>query len=472
MVEPITAALMIAQIAGSLMGGNEDPEPIAGSEAKSGFAALPPEFQQAYINTYLPGALNLYSNGNYATPMGRASNDPFASRGLQELQAFSDRQRMSASSQGLNNPGNNMQANAAFGGFKPISLPMSDTALSRNATHTAIQNAFNNHILPQLNQYMGGGNGMGGGMGAGMGAGFGAAGMNANGGVSSGNPTAGLMNNGGLFPNMEGVRPLTVEPLNDIQRTGIMGMAGQPAMDPYSQMALGGMANFANNMFEPGFMQQRMQSFMNPYKDQVIDSTLNRMKDQVLGGTNSILGNTARLGGLGAFGSSALGTRLANMENEALKRTQDFIAQANSANFNQAQKGFFNSLPLQGGALTSLFNAGGAAQEQRRMTLQDMMNAGNQLQQQHQRELNEVSPYITGNLPQNKLSQLGNFLSGLPNSTIGAPQMQPGQPNFWSKLGGAATVAQGQMQPGGTMQSFMSFNQKNDASGGRPWIYD
>lgn len=73
---------------GSVLGNkNKGAEP-----SKSGFAALPKEVQNAYLDTYLPDVLEQYKQPFQAIPMARVEDtgDPFQSQALLDLQQYSD----------------------------------------------------------------------------------------------------------------------------------------------------------------------------------------------------------------------------------------------------------------------------------------------------------------------------------------------------------------------------------------------
>lgn len=88
MVDPVTA-LGIAGVAGSIFGGKKTK-----AQPTSGFATLPKPVQDAFLKTYLPDVLSQYDTPFQPIPMNRVSapdpNDPFASRGLYDLQQYSD----------------------------------------------------------------------------------------------------------------------------------------------------------------------------------------------------------------------------------------------------------------------------------------------------------------------------------------------------------------------------------------------
>lgn len=442
-MDPITLGLAGATLLGGLFGGNDGPEPIPGSETKQGFAALPPEVQQAYLQTYLPGILNLYKNGNQLNPMGTALSSPFESQNLPAIEAMFGNQRQMQ--------GQQLQQQQAQMQALQQQLQQMQAAPAQNRPRGP-------QSLSELNRL---------GMGFNVNTGL----VNGNGGVlfnrkaSSKKGRASQeqqqlqqqiaqlqqqINQGqnalGAIPT--GARPLSVEPLNEIQQNALMGFANQEPNDPYTMQALGQLSNLVANPFgNQGQLQNTIKSFMNPYQEQVIDRTIQRMQEQVNGGTNSIFANTARLGGLGAFGSSALGTRLANMENEAAQRLQDYIAQSNAENYNQAARlgigTHYADLANQGQNLERLLAGGGAMREQQRMTLQDMLGAGNQIQQHGQNQINATLGQFAQNYPQNRLSQLGSNLNAIPASSIGSPQFTQGQPDMMAKIGGLGLTGLG-----------------------------
>lgn len=88
MVWPIIAAT--AAVAGNLFGKKKGARPeLQQNSSQSGFAALPPEIQQAYLQRYLPAIQAQFKNPN-GLPLGPAETGHFASRGLQQLQNHSN----------------------------------------------------------------------------------------------------------------------------------------------------------------------------------------------------------------------------------------------------------------------------------------------------------------------------------------------------------------------------------------------
>jgi hypothetical protein len=88
------AALGLGAAGAGLLGGlfgdeNEGAMPQQQSSTQ-GFAALPQEVKDAWLQQYLPQLLQQYQNKPMTTPLGQAPTGPFASQGLQELQAHSN----------------------------------------------------------------------------------------------------------------------------------------------------------------------------------------------------------------------------------------------------------------------------------------------------------------------------------------------------------------------------------------------
>lgn len=89
-MDPFTMSMLASAgstILGGLFGGNDYEPQQTGS---SGFAALPPQVQQAYLQQLLPQAQNIFSSPYVTTPLGQARNSPFESQALQELQQYSN----------------------------------------------------------------------------------------------------------------------------------------------------------------------------------------------------------------------------------------------------------------------------------------------------------------------------------------------------------------------------------------------
>jgi hypothetical protein len=136
-------------------------------------------------------------------------------------------------------------------------------------------------------------------------------------------------------------------------------------------------------------LRKDLPQYMSPFQEQVIDRTLKRYNDQAGQMRNNIMGQ-AGLGGLGSFGSSALGTQLAQLDKNNLDRQLDYLSQANQENYSQA-------LGLRQGLLNDLLQA--------------------------------------GQMPYQRVSRLGTMLNAFPGGSQSTGAVQ-GTPNWASKLGG------------------------------------
>ena len=361
--------------------------------------------------------------------------------------------------------------NINTGGVRPISVvePLND--IQRSAIGQAAQghqaNGVNDYINPWTQQALGGYSQL------------------AAQGIQQGNPFNQL-NSNALGGQLGGYLNAIGAPS---QASGLQGYLQQLGA-PSQGSGLGGYIQQQGGQIGSNGGIGSLQDYMNPYTDQVTNRVLARMKQQLEGGENSILGNASRLGGLGAFGSSALGTLLANRQNEALQRSQDFLAQQGDRNYGQAQQqrnyeieraqsqsnlqnqaalgqsnlqnqialGQRNSDVNQGISLQNQYlqNLGGQGNQayalggqlqnqgygQQRQSLQEMLASGNQLQAQHQNELGAANQLLQQQLPQNRLNQLGSHLAMFPGSGQSFNYGEP-QQNAWSKLGSAGQVAAG-----------------------------
>lgn len=482
----LAAALPILSGALSIAGG------LKGSKASTqhtssiqGLAALPQVVQDAYLKQYLPAAQQQFQNGPSTGPMGRADTGKYSSRGLQELQQYADQlaeQRgknppppPSQVQQQASNPdsaaiidrlfGNNLSSYSNIARYKDRYAHPSEgydkqaVGPRRSEDLTALK-----AILTGSGQAQGNPQGQNGNIGQQLGGGF-------------------------MQGPEGGVRPLgVVEPFNELQ-TNVFDQLAQghnsqgieSFVNPYASQgldALSGSLGQGQNLGQQlgGYLgalgapqggQQGqglgipgLESYMNPYTQNVINTTLQRMQQQLAGGENSILGSNSRLGSLGAFGSSALGTMLGNRQNEALQRAQEFIAGQNQANYGQAQQQrnteIDRALGQRNSDLQNLIHGGnqsyqlaGGLQDvgfnQQNQSLQNMLQAGNQIQQQGQNDLNAANPLIQQQLPQNRLAQFGQNLAQIPGSGQSFNYAPP-QQNILTRLGNAGIGASGLLQ--------------------------
>ncbi len=291
-------ALVGASIGGRLGGGNKggsngqaSPQGVGGSSSTSGFGALPPEVQQAFLQQYLP-QLQAQTQGKYqGTPMGQAETGPFASQGLQQLQQYS------------------------------------------------------NH-------------------------------------------------NGGIFGNGTGVNPIgTVEPFNQYQQNALT-------------QAGGGIQG----------LKEQLPGYQDLWNENVLNPQLQEMDYQNALKQHQLLSSKAGNGNLGAFSSSALGTQLAQQQQDA-----------NRLKLNARAEGF------QG------------AQQLRNQTLQEMLGAGNMIQGQNQQSLNALQPQLQQATPGAQLSRFQQGLNAFPNSStsMGYGAANPGTPNLASQIGNIGTALYG-----------------------------
>lgn len=457
----------------SLLGGAKNKgTPVQQDIKKEGFAALPKPVQDMWLDQYLRDVANLYNQGNQTPPMARARTGRYDSQGLKELQAYADNlSRMQnlpgAMMQGqaqqqmpMQNNVNNFLNDPTVDKERELELRKMYQSMLKPGDRTPIGRSSIDHNFGDktydpfiANDFLGGANSyqkwrnaiIGGNNSSNIASNIGNvmagnAPMGANAGMSGvdsqGNAGMGINNSGSrsLFgPGMNdqnGVRPLPgIEPFNQLQENAFDQLQNnQPRSveDFTNAYSIGGL-NALSQMAAYNPMEKSLDSYMNPYTDSVINRTLSRMGDELSGGENTILGNAAKFGGLGAFGSTAVGTMLANRQNEALKRAQDFVADQYQTNFGQAQNQRNMEINRRGQFLNSLIGGGndtykiaGGLQavnnDQKMQSLQALLGAGNQVQAQGQAEIDAVNPLIQQNLPQNKLNRFGQQLSMFPGS--------------------------------------------------------
>lgn len=205
---------------------------------------------------------------------------------------------------------------------------------------------------------------------------------------------------GGVFGNGTGVSPLgAVEPFNPYQQQAIQAFGG-------------GLSGLQNEL--PGYQ--------NLYNKNVLEPELANLEDQRQQALNAMRSNQLlRTGGLNAFSNSAFGTQLAGLEDIASK-----------ARLN-ARAGAF-----------------AGAQNLRRMTLQDMLNAGGAIQEQNQSLLNVLQPYLQQTTPGAMNQNFAQGLSAFPGSTISDSSSSgtvtnptAGKPNLWARIGAAGQALGG-----------------------------
>lgn len=276
------AALGLGAAGAGILGGmfgNEN-EGAAPASSVNGFAALHPDAQKAWLEQYLPQLLEQYKGKFQTGPLGQAPTGPFASQGLQDLQAHSNKV-------------------------------------------------------------------------------------------------------GGIFGNGTGVNPIgAIEPFNQYQQNALSSFGG-------------GLAGLKNEL--GGFQDLYNENILNPQLSE-IDRDASILNNNLLG---------QKSGNLGAFGSSALGTQLAQLQDSA-----------NRLKLNARAGAFQGALGL------------------RRQSLQDMLTSGSLIQQQNQGSLNAIYPQVQQTTAPNRLSQFGQGLSMFPGSSTQTGPVA-GQPDTWARVGNA-----------------------------------
>ncbi len=310
------------------------------------------------------------------------------------------------------------------------------------------------------------------------------------------------------------VRPIGVEPLNDLQRSaysqyqyGYNGPGINENISPYSAQALNAYSRLAGNPMANELGHQgignelgqyigaiggqqgqnggigSIQDYMNPRTQEVINRTIADIQEQLHGANNRTLSDAALTGAgttsgnLAAFGGSALGTLLAQNQKNATKQGLDFAAQQHQQNYNQAQEqrnleiqralgqrsaetGLRNQY-LQNLGQQGYANYGQGANiqnqqyNQRSQTLADMLKTGNSLQDQYQNQLNAATQYGQNfhNAPQANLTQLSGNLA--PFAAGQNFQYGGAKPDFLSRVG----------QVGGLLGGIQQRDQNNSLAG-------
>ena len=243
-----------------------------------------------------------------------------------------------------------------------------------------------------------------------------------------------------------GVMPVgQIEPLNDYQKEAITMAAGGYS-DPYAghaQQYLDDMTYFLNqgtqyvdrgaaSMTDQAFTQG-LERYMNPYQDQVINSTVDQMRRQAeidQSNLNAIFND-------GAFGSSSHLVNYGQMASDLQRNVGDAVGALNYQGYNQAVNnalGQFNQdanrsltagsiLPQYASTALSGMDAlqrqGAYDYDIYRQNLDDLMTAGNVVQNQNQALLDVVRGEIQGvtDYPYNQLAEISNLLGPFSSGT-------------------------------------------------------
>ncbi len=359
---------------GGLFGGDEEQQQQQTSNNVSGFAALPPQVQQAYLQQYLPGVLEQYNRGQYQIPSERINEgQPFQSQGLTGLQRYFDQRGIpnAVNPYGVE-PLNQIQQNAITGLGQGYNAQNPDqfinpyTAQALNAYSRLAGNPQGNELGHQgigneLGQYIGA-------IGGQRGAGGGVAGLQQ------------YMN-----PYTDQVTNRTLEDLREKFTGGQNGILSQNALSG-SLGAFGGSA-----------LGTQLAQNQKDVSNQALDFIANQ--------------------NAGNYGQAQ------NQRNLEIERAL-------------GQRGSETALRNQ--YLASLGSGGNYAGNQRSQTLQQMLGAGTALREQNQQELGAgINQWQQqANFPQERLGQFAQNLSLFPGSTTGqSMQYAAAQPNTISKIG-------------------------------------
>ena len=271
--------------------------------------------------------------------------------------------------------------------------------------------------------------------------------------------------NGGLFAGGTGVRPLgQVEPFNETQQNAL-GQFGQgygnflqnqgQYMNPYQQMVLNQLASGGQGM------NQQLPGYMNPWLENILrpmENDINRQADISKG---NLSGYASRFGGIGANNSSAYAQQLQGIDRDRERAIEQARGNETKNAYNQAL-GQYNL------GLSGLFQGGGqaydTANQTRRQSLQDMLQAGTGIQQQGQAQLNALQPQLQQTTPQAKLSQFGQNLGMFGNSATSTGYQA--EPNMWSKVGGLGLAGMSLLGGGSTFNGQQGMNIGNSM----PWL--
>jgi hypothetical protein len=269
--------------------------------------------------------------------------------------------------------------------------------------------------------------------------------------------------NGGIFAGGTGVHPLgAVEPFNPYQQNALSQFGqgygnfqenqGQ-YMNPYQQMVL-------NQLASGGWgMNQQMPGYMNPWLENILRPTENDINRQADISKGNLSDYAARFGGIGANNSSAYAQQLQGIDRDRERAIEQ-------ARGNETKNAYGQALGQYNLGLSGLFQGGGQAYDQanqmRRQSLQDMLNAGTAIQQQGQQQANAIQPQLQQTTPQGRLGQFGQNLNMIPGSQTSTGYTQ--QPNAWSQIGGLGLTGLGFMSGQGANQGIQNLG------GAMPWL--
>ena len=301
---------------------------------------------------------------------------------------------------------------------------------------------------------------------------------------------------GGQFAG--GVVPITQVPLHQYQRDALTGlgnvghggmleqartMATQQATDPQAfaqnytasgtQTALDNMSGAAGNMGvsigrgTQAFTGQDAEQYFNPYQQYITD----KLTDEGAKARARLMGATGQRGGRGAFGSTAFGTALGELEEGINLNIGQSLAQGyqNAQGFAQAQKErelqgaqlygnqgqlygqraglgqdiFGTALGLGRSATSDMFNQANQYLTGRQSALGSRLDAGQYIRDFNQGQANQLTREIDRrvNMTPDRIGMLANTLGTVPR----AGQSTTGQvrPSGLSQLGGVGMALGG-----------------------------
>lgn len=197
---------------------------------------------------------------------------------------------------------------------------------------------------------------------------------------------------------------------------GIRDLQGsyQPMLDQASTLA---------QQLGQGITPEGIQSFMNPYQQQVIDISKRGAISDFENQLNNI-GDAAAAAG--AFGGSRHGIVESEARQDLAQRLSDVQTQGTAANYNQAVQTAIQNAGLQGNAVTQALNVAGAGQNLGLGELSALQQAGSQQQVNQQAGLDVgYQNYLQQQAyPYEQLNYLANLALPIGQLTAGQDQTQ------------------------------------------------
>ena len=259
---------------------------------------------------------------------------------------------------------------------------------------------------------------------------------------------------GGLTSDAAGgVMPVGfVEPFNQWQKEGLTQLADPlsagDAMYGFSAGMLAGTPQDINTARRQATGQEftdRVNEYMNPFLDQVLDRTVSRLNESADRAKASLM---ASQGFRKAFGDTSLGVQQSELDKNLMNLTGDATANLSYAAYDNAFGNAINAFGNEGNRALGTIgaanqtagtaaNLGGVLDQRQMQNAKNRLGAGTAIQQQNQSYLDVLNPEIQGtrDYSRTQLADLMQFLGAFQPTQYQNNFSQ--DPNMASRIGTA-----------------------------------